>query len=94
MASGPNAALHEPLIRPFMPELDTARGIAVLGVALLHAFNWQYAGLSFGPWGQSLAADLQDLTFQRHPELHVACGVRTVAARPAEIAAFFLGDAA
>jgi peptidoglycan/LPS O-acetylase OafA/YrhL len=36
------------LIRPFMPELDTLRGIAVLGVLLLHAFFWQYAGYSFG----------------------------------------------
>jgi len=37
-----------PLIRPFMPELDTLRGIAVLGVVLLHGFFWQYSGLSFG----------------------------------------------
>jgi peptidoglycan/LPS O-acetylase OafA/YrhL len=36
------------LIRPVMPELDTIRGIAVLGVLLLHAFSWQYAGLHFG----------------------------------------------
>jgi peptidoglycan/LPS O-acetylase OafA/YrhL len=36
------------LIRPFMPELDTLRGIAVLGVLLLHGFYWQYAGFSFG----------------------------------------------
>jgi peptidoglycan/LPS O-acetylase OafA/YrhL len=39
----------EPLIRPFMPELDMLRGIAVLGVVLLHAFHWQYATLAFGP---------------------------------------------
>ncbi len=36
------------LIRPFMPELDTLRGIAVLGVLFLHGFYWQYAHLSFG----------------------------------------------
>jgi len=29
----------EPLIRPFMPELDMLRGIAVLGVVLLHGFG-------------------------------------------------------
>jgi len=36
------------LIRPVMPELDTIRGIAVLGVFLLHGFSWQYGGLRFG----------------------------------------------
>jgi peptidoglycan/LPS O-acetylase OafA/YrhL len=42
-----------------MPELDTVRGIAVLGVVLLHAFNWQYAGLSFGPWARRFMATTQ-----------------------------------
>jgi peptidoglycan/LPS O-acetylase OafA/YrhL len=46
------AAQEESLIRSFMPELDTLRGIAVMGVVLLHAFYWQYAGLSFGPWAR------------------------------------------
>jgi peptidoglycan/LPS O-acetylase OafA/YrhL len=41
-----------PLLRPFMPELDTLRGIAVLGVMCLHAFFWQYASFSFGYWGR------------------------------------------
>ena len=35
------------LIRAHMPELDTLRGIAVLGVMLLHGFYWQYSGLHF-----------------------------------------------
>lgn len=45
--SGPSSVL-----RPFMPELDTLRGIAVLGVMALHAFFWSYASLSFGRWGK------------------------------------------
>jgi peptidoglycan/LPS O-acetylase OafA/YrhL len=49
----------EPLVRPFMPELDTLRGIAVLGVVLLHAFYWQYAGLSFGPWARRFLSATQ-----------------------------------
>lgn len=40
------------LIRPFMPELDTLRGIAVMGVVFLHGFSWQYSGMSFGPWAR------------------------------------------
>lgn len=31
-----------------MPELDSIRGIAVLGVVFLHGFNWQYGGMHFG----------------------------------------------
>jgi len=38
------------ILRPYMPELDTIRGIAVLGVLFLHFFFWQYGKLSFsGP---------------------------------------------
>jgi peptidoglycan/LPS O-acetylase OafA/YrhL len=37
------------LIRPVMPELDTLRGIAVLGVVFLHGFEWQYGMLRFSP---------------------------------------------
>jgi len=50
---------RERLIRSFMPELDTLRGIAVLGVLLLHAFYWPYAGLSFGPWARRFVAATQ-----------------------------------
>ena len=49
----------EPLIRPFMPELDMLRGIAVLGVMLLHAFYWSYAGMSFGPWARRFVSATQ-----------------------------------
>jgi peptidoglycan/LPS O-acetylase OafA/YrhL len=35
------------LIRPAMPELDTIRGLAVLGVLFLHGFGWQYGALHF-----------------------------------------------
>jgi peptidoglycan/LPS O-acetylase OafA/YrhL len=48
-----------PLLRPFMPELDTIRGIAVLAVMSLHAFYWQYSGLSFGPWSRRFLAATQ-----------------------------------
>jgi peptidoglycan/LPS O-acetylase OafA/YrhL len=37
------------LIRPFMPELDMLRGLAVSAVVLLHGFAWQYANFSFAP---------------------------------------------
>lgn len=55
----PSSPPGESLIRPFMPELDTVRGIAVLGVVLLHAFYWQYAGLSFSPWARRFMAATQ-----------------------------------
>jgi peptidoglycan/LPS O-acetylase OafA/YrhL len=47
------------LIRPFMPELDTLRGIAVIGVVLLHGFSWQYSGMSFSPWARRFMAATQ-----------------------------------
>jgi peptidoglycan/LPS O-acetylase OafA/YrhL len=51
LASMENSTAHG-LIRPVMPELDTLRGIAVLGVFFLHAFSWQYGGLHFGALGR------------------------------------------
>jgi len=47
-AAEPEIARSSGLLRPFMPELDTLRGMAVLGVLFLHGFYWQYARLSFG----------------------------------------------
>jgi peptidoglycan/LPS O-acetylase OafA/YrhL len=47
---GQNAALPESLIRPVMPELNTIRGIAILGVLFCHGFEWQYGNLHFGRW--------------------------------------------
>jgi peptidoglycan/LPS O-acetylase OafA/YrhL len=55
----PSSPPTEALIRTFMPELDTVRGIAVLGVVLLHGFYWQYAGLSFSPWARRFMAATQ-----------------------------------
>ena len=37
-----------------MPELEVLRGVAVLGVLLLHGFSWQYSPLSFGKWGGAM----------------------------------------
>jgi peptidoglycan/LPS O-acetylase OafA/YrhL len=47
---GTDASGSPALLRPFMPELDTLRGIAVTGVLLGHAFSWQYSGLWFAKW--------------------------------------------
>ena len=41
------------ILRPYMPELDTVRGIAVLGVLFLHGFFWQYGKLSFSGGAQA-----------------------------------------
>jgi peptidoglycan/LPS O-acetylase OafA/YrhL len=38
------------LIRPFMPELDMLRGIAVLAVLFFHGFFWRYGSGPFAPW--------------------------------------------
>ncbi|MBZ5722027.1 MAG: acyltransferase [Acidobacteriia bacterium] len=42
----PNS-LQTNLIRPVMPELDSVRGVAILGVLFLHGFYWQYSSLHF-----------------------------------------------
>jgi peptidoglycan/LPS O-acetylase OafA/YrhL len=39
--------VSEPLLRSVMPELDSLRGIAILGVVFLHGFFWPYAGFHF-----------------------------------------------
>ena len=53
------ALATQSLIRPVMPELDTIRGIAVLGVLLLHAFAWQYGGLHFDVLAQTFLVATQ-----------------------------------
>src|SRR5450631_2462129 len=40
-------AKPDPLIRPVMSELDSVRGIAIIGELLLHGFYWQYSGFHF-----------------------------------------------
>jgi peptidoglycan/LPS O-acetylase OafA/YrhL len=45
-----NRSLAKPsvtLLRTHMPELDTLRGVAILGVLFLHGFYWQYSGFRF-----------------------------------------------
>jgi peptidoglycan/LPS O-acetylase OafA/YrhL len=44
----------EPLIRPVMPELDTIRGLAVLGVLIYHSFYWNIAIANFPPHDREL----------------------------------------
>ncbi|MBZ5651472.1 MAG: acyltransferase [Acidobacteriia bacterium] len=44
----------ENLIRPVMPELDSLRGLAILGVLFLHGFFWPYSGLHFKGWSRIL----------------------------------------
>jgi len=39
-----------------MPELDTLRGIAVMGVVFTHGFAWQYAGYALSPWAKAFIA--------------------------------------
>jgi peptidoglycan/LPS O-acetylase OafA/YrhL len=50
MQERPVGRAYEPLLRPVMPELDTLRGVAILGVLFLHGFFWPYSRLHFGPW--------------------------------------------
>lgn len=40
---------HEPLLRKEMPELDTIRGLAILGVIVYHAFYWSRDLSHFSP---------------------------------------------
>jgi peptidoglycan/LPS O-acetylase OafA/YrhL len=49
--AAPPREVFAPLLRPVMPELDTLRGVAILGVLFLHGFFWPYSGLQFGRWG-------------------------------------------
>jgi len=50
------SAAPEPLIRPVMPELDTLRGIAILGVLIYHGFYWNIGLDKFAPKAQAILA--------------------------------------
>ena len=41
---------YEPLLRAHMPELDTIRGLAILGVLLYHGFYWARDLGLYTPW--------------------------------------------
>jgi peptidoglycan/LPS O-acetylase OafA/YrhL len=45
----PICSVPEPLIRPVMPELDTIRGLAILGVLIYHSFYWNISVPKFPP---------------------------------------------
>ncbi len=49
----------EPLVRHFMPELDTLRGIAVLGVLFFHGFRAEYGGVHFTGGARALVLATQ-----------------------------------
>ena len=42
MSSPAHGGTYEPVLRPHMPELDTLRGIAVLGVLFYHGLNFTF----------------------------------------------------
>ena len=48
------SAAPEPLIRPVMPELDTIRGLAILGVLIYHGFYWNIGLTKFAPKAQAI----------------------------------------
>jgi peptidoglycan/LPS O-acetylase OafA/YrhL len=48
------SAAPEPLIRPVMPELDTLRGIAILGVLIYHGLYWNIGLTKFAPRAQAV----------------------------------------
>jgi len=41
---------HEPILRPAMPELDSIRGLAILGVLFYHGFYWKIDLTTFPLW--------------------------------------------
>jgi peptidoglycan/LPS O-acetylase OafA/YrhL len=50
LAGSRAASACEPLVRAHMPELDTIRGLAILGVLLYHGFYWGRDLSLYSPW--------------------------------------------
>jgi peptidoglycan/LPS O-acetylase OafA/YrhL len=48
------SAGFDPLLRPHMPELDTIRGLAILGVLLYHGLYWARDFSAYLPWQRAV----------------------------------------
>jgi peptidoglycan/LPS O-acetylase OafA/YrhL len=48
------SAAAEPLLRPHMPELDTIRGLAILGVLIYHGLCWARDFSLYLPWQRAV----------------------------------------
>src|SRR3974390_919935 len=49
----------DPLLRPFMPELESLRGIAIAGVVCLHGLHSAFHDYHFGRWGRLVLSSSQ-----------------------------------
>jgi peptidoglycan/LPS O-acetylase OafA/YrhL len=54
LTSTTESTAAEPLLRPHMPELDTIRGLAILGVLLYHGLCWARDFSVYAPWQRAV----------------------------------------